>query len=246
MEHNAHSGIDRILTALLVAGLATACGDTVEPATLTTITVSPASVTLRALGETARLAATLQDQNGQAMSDATASWITWETSDAAVATVDASGLVTAVGNGPATITASAGSVSGTAAVTVAQEVDAVTMSPAADTVLVADTVRLSANAVDANGHLISTEEFTWASDDTLVAVVDAQGLVKGISVGEAEITARAAGVTGRARITVAVPAPAMVAVTPDSVTLTAIEQTARLVAEVRDQVGRAIVNAPVS
>ena len=242
-----HRGIDRILTFLFAVGLAVGCGEAgVEPATLTTITVSPASVTLRAIGETAQLAATLQDQNGQPMAGASASWITWESNDPSVATVDASGLVTAVANGAATITAAAGSVSGTAAVTVAQEVGAVTVSPVADTVLVADTVRLSASAVDANGHPMSTEAFTWASGDMLVAVVDGEGLVKGISVGEVEITATAAGVTGRARVTVAVPAPASVAVTPDSVTLTAIGHTAMLAAEVRDQAGRPIAGVPVS
>ena len=240
-------GITQILTVFIAAGLTTVCGgDAVEPPTPTTISVSPASVTLRALGETAQLAATVQDQNGEPMSGATASWITWATSDPSVATVDASGLVTAVDNGAATVTATAGSASGTAAVTVAQEVGAVTVSPAADTVLLADTVRLSASAVDANGHSVSTAEFTWASDDVLVATVDGEGLVTGTAVGEVEITATSGGVTGRARLTVAVPAPAAVVVTPDTVTLTAIGHTARLAAEVRDQAGRAIADVQVS
>ena len=48
--------------------------------------------------------------------------VAWATSDASVAAVDASGLVTAVANGAATITATSGSTSGTAVVTVAQVV----------------------------------------------------------------------------------------------------------------------------
>ena len=80
--------------------------------------------------------------------------VSWASSAAAVATVSATGLVTAVANGTATITATAGSASGTATVTVAQELSAVTVSPAADTLVAGDTLRLSAEAADANGHLI--------------------------------------------------------------------------------------------
>ncbi len=50
------------------------------------------------------------------MSSAT---VTWATSEAAVATVSSTGLVTAVANGTVTITATSGSVSATASVTVA-------------------------------------------------------------------------------------------------------------------------------
>ena len=90
---------------LLATALATGCGDgAVEPGTLvpTTIVVSPAAATLQSLGETVQLAATVRDQNGQAMAGVS---IWWTSGDPAVATVDASGLVTAVANGAATVTA---------------------------------------------------------------------------------------------------------------------------------------------
>lgn len=74
--------------------------------------------------------------------------------------MDASGLVTAAANGSATITARSGSASGTATVTVAQSVSAVAVTPAPDTLVVADTVRLSAEASDANGHAVAGVEFT--------------------------------------------------------------------------------------
>ena len=48
----------------------------------------------------------------------TGATITWSSRSAVVATVDGSGLVTAAGNGTATITASAGGASGTAKITV--------------------------------------------------------------------------------------------------------------------------------
>ena len=115
--------------AMDVAGmvlLVLSCGDgAVEPPpppapVATTVTVNPGSATLTILGETARFTAEVRDQNGQVMAGAA---VAWASSDAAVATVDASGVVTAAANGSATITAWSGSVSGTAAVTVAQEVN---------------------------------------------------------------------------------------------------------------------------
>ena len=105
-----------------IAMLLLSCGDgAVEPAppaaaVATSVTVSPGSATLSALGETARFTAEVRDQNGRVMTGAA---VAWASSDASVASVDASGQVTAVANGNATITATAGSVSGTAAVTVA-------------------------------------------------------------------------------------------------------------------------------
>ena len=132
------------------------------------MTVTPATARLSTLEATVQLSAEVRDQNGQVLAGAT---VAWASDDAPVATVDASGLVTAVGNGAATITATAGGANGTATVTVAQEVSTVAVSPPADTLVEADTVRLSAEAADANGHAIAGAVFAWASRDTLVADV---------------------------------------------------------------------------
>ena len=107
----------RLSAVLAVVALATGCGDgdsatappTPEPARPTTVTVSPATHELTALGITVQLSAEVRDQNARVMGGAT---VTWTSSASSMATVDASGLVTAAGNGTATITASAGSASG--------------------------------------------------------------------------------------------------------------------------------------
>ena len=225
-----------------------ACGDgTTEPPPYfpepATVTVNPATNELTALGTTVQLSAEVRDQNGQVIAGTT---VTWASSAAAVATVNASGLVTAAGNGRATITATAGSASGSATVTVAQEVSAVLVTPAADTLVAGDTLRLVAEAADANGHPVGGDGLEWASSDTLVAVVNDAGLVTGVGAGEAEVTATAAGVTGRTALTVVAPAATAVAVTPDTVALTALGQTVQLAAEVRDQIGRVMEGVPVS
>ena len=79
--------------------------------------------------------------------------------------------------------------------------------PVSDTLIVGDTLRLAAAATDANGHVVLGVQFAWMSSDTLVAVVDAAGLVTGIGSGEAEVTATTAGKTGRLDLTVFVGQP---------------------------------------
>ena len=114
-----------IMTSILLGGVAWAagCGDDTtepppppEPARPASIVVTPATAELTALGETVQLSAEVRDQNGQVMDGVT---VTWASSAAGVAKVDAAGLVTAAANGTATITATAGTVSGTAGITVA-------------------------------------------------------------------------------------------------------------------------------
>ena len=124
--HRTIRTIIRLSALLAVVALAKGCGDgespsappMPEPARPTTVTVSPATYELTALGATVQLSAEVRDQNNRVMAGAT---VTWTSSANSVATVDAAGLVTAVGNGTATITASAGDARGTATVTVVEE-----------------------------------------------------------------------------------------------------------------------------
>ncbi len=231
----------------LVATLS--CGDgateppPLDPPRPTTVTVTPAAVELNALGATEQLTAEVRDQNGQPMAGAA---VTWSSSDASVATVDAQGLATAAGNGTATITATAGSASGSATVTVRQVVSTVTVLPAADTLVEADTLRLAAVASDANGHAVEGEVFAWSSTDTLVARVDDAGLVTGVAAGAVAVAAAADGVTGQSELVVVVPAPTTVAVTPETAELTSLGQEVQLAVEVRDQIGRALADIDVS
>ena len=228
-----------------------ACGDEATapappppppPPVATTVAVTPASVQFSSLGDTARLSAEVRDQDGRAMPGAA---VTWTSSDPAVASVDASGLVTGAGNGTATVTASSGSASGSAAVSLEQAIEAVTVSPDTTALLVGDTVRLTAAAFDALGSEVADAAFSWSSADTLVAAVDTAGLVTGVGPGEAEIAASSSGVTGRARLRVEDLLPTTISVAPDSVTLAALGDTVRLTAVVLDQAGRPLPDAIV-
>ena len=203
-----HRTIIRLSAVLAVVALATGCGDgdspsappTPEPARPTTVTVSPATHELTALGTTVQLSAEVRDQNAGVMAGAT---VTWTSSASSMATVDASGLVTAAGNGTATITASAGSASGSAVVTVMQSVASVEVSPSVDELTaLGQTVQLTAEAFDENGEAVAGVEFSWESSDAAIATVDAGGLVTGVAVGTATIRASVGGAQGTAEITV--------------------------------------------
>ena len=158
----------------------------------------------RALGDTLRLSATARDSNGNPIP---AVHPIWSSSDTSVVTVDGSGLVTAAGNGRASVRATSGAGHASAGFAVEQEVVAVQVTPAADTLrALGDTLQLSAELVDANGHPVvdSMGDLTWSSDDPNVATVDETGLVTAISSGSVEVRAELAGGTlaGAARMVV--------------------------------------------
>ena len=171
------------------------------PPVATTVEVAPATASLAALGATAQLSATVRDQNGNEMQGQT---VTWASGDEAVATVDASGLVTAVANGAATVTATSGSASGSASVTVAQEAAALTVTPASVVLsAVGETAQLMAEVTDANEHVIAEPSVTWTSGDEAVATVDASGLVTAVADGETMVTATSGDASEAATVTVA-------------------------------------------
>jgi len=150
----------------------------------TAITLSQTTVEVTA-GETLQLTATVLPEN------ATDRTVTWTSSDPAVATVDATGLVTAVAAGTATITATTNDGTGltaTCAVTVSQPA----VQPAGIE-LSEKAFRLQLN----QSHQVSvtTEgvgDVIWSSSDTNIASVDANGVVTAHKNGIAIITATAA------------------------------------------------------
>ena len=195
--------------AVAVAVLGTlSCGESgtapLPPARQASVTVTPITVELSAVGDTARLSAKVRDQRGWIMADAV---VTWSSADGRVAGVDPSGLVMAVGNGQATIKAASGSAAASATVTVAQVATGMEVSPASVELAVGDTLRLSAKATDANGHAVAGAEYSWSSASELVATVDGSGLVTAVGKGQVAITAVSGSVSGQASVTAVSPVP---------------------------------------
>src|SRR5438105_1962441 len=172
---------------------------TVTNVPVASVTVSPATASLT-VGATTQLTATPKDANGTALSGRV---VTWGTSNAAIATVSASGLARGVAAGSATITATSEGKSGTSAVTVTNvPVATVTVTPAIATLLMGATVQLTATPRDALGNPLSGRVVTWSSDALGVAAVSGSGLVSGLAVGGATITATSGGQSGSAAVTV--------------------------------------------
>jgi hypothetical protein len=98
-------------------------------------------------------------------------------------------------------------VSGTTAVSTAP-VASVTVSPPTAGVAVGQTVPLMATPKDAAGNSLTGRVITWVSSNSGIASVNTTGLVTGVVVGSATITATSEGQSGTAAITVtALPPP---------------------------------------
>src|SRR5436309_902305 len=200
-----------------VTGIATALANGITTITATTggvsgtatlsvaqivksVVVSPASATLDALGLTQQFTAVAKDANGNVVPGQA---FTWTADNPLVARVDAGGIVTAVANGSATITATAAGVAGRAALTVAQVVKSVVVSPPTATLAgLGLTQQFTAVAQDANGNPVAGQTFTWASAQPVIASVDPNGLARALAVGTAVITATTGGVSGTATLSI--------------------------------------------
>ena len=188
---------------IAVGGLAglVACGDDVTVGG-PDFTISGAPVTAIQVGAKVQLSA-----NEAA---------TWSTSAASVATVDNTGLVTAVGAGSASITATSTAnpnrkTSVTITVT-APAVRNVTVSPSNAVLKPGETQGFVAN-VDADVGVART--VTWASSNNAVATVTAAGVVTAVAPGAVTITATSTAnttVSGAAAVTVRQPLPATISV----------------------------------
>lgn len=149
---------------------------------VTSVTLDETSLTLKE-GETATLTATVLPDN------ATDNTVTWTSSDTDVATV-ADGVVTAIAEGAATITAKAGEKSATCSVTVTPvPVKTVTIAkPNQTTYKVGETVALTASVN--SDATVADKEIVWSSSDDAIATVNkTTGTVEFKAEGTVTITA---------------------------------------------------------
>ena len=118
--------------------------------------------------------------------------VTWKSSNKKVAKVNAEGKITAVGDGTATITATANDGSGkkvTFKVKVVHKPYGLTIS-GAEAVTVGKTIALTGKVTPANA---TNKKVKWTSGDESIATVDASGVVTGVAEGTVTIIGTAAG-----------------------------------------------------
>ncbi|MEC7987321.1 MAG: BspA family leucine-rich repeat surface protein [Myxococcota bacterium] len=204
------------------------------------IEVYPGAVTLNYLGETSSLTSNISDMGGSAISAATASW---SSSDDTVASVDADGVVTAIGNGTAVVTATVDAQSTEVTISVEQapfELD-VNVS-ALDLTYLGETYTLSGSVYDEGGSAIDGVTVTWTSSDDTVVSVDADGMVTTVGNGTASITATASTVVSEIAVTVDQIATSLT-ISPSTIDFTGLGETATLVATAVDEGGSEITHA---
>lgn len=217
---------------------------TVTGLVVDTVAVTPDSLHFASLGDTLRAGAQALNPQGNPIPGVA---ITWSSSDTAVATVGADGLVTSVADGTAEITADADGVTTSVPVVVAQEVAVVQVTPASRTFTsLTETVAFTATVTDALGTPVAGAVVTWGSNDTLVATVDGTGTATAVADGATYIVADASGVRDSAMVTVG-QVVSNVTVTPDPTdTLTAVADTLHLTATVTDASSQTVTNPGTS
>lgn len=188
------------VTATTTSGLTAQCVVTVTPVTIQVAGVALDSTALTLTeGLTGKLTATVLP------TDATDKTVTFTSSDAAVAAVDANGLVSALKPGTAVITAKAGDKTAQCTVTVNSkviDVASVTLNRSALAMTRGQTETLTATVSPDNA---TNKTVTFTSSNPAVATVDAQGKVLAISSGTAVITAKAGEKAALCPVAVTVP-----------------------------------------
>ena len=183
--------------AMVMPMCAFATETTPTPVAVTGVSLNTTVAPLAKGGEVT-LTATVTPDN------ATDKTVVWSSSDTAIATVDASGLVKAIAPGTAVITAKAGDKSATCTLTVEKKVipvSGISLNHTSATLVEGESLTLTATVTPADA---TDKTVTWSGSNTAVATVDANGVVKAIAPGAAVITAQAGGFTATCEIIVSV------------------------------------------
>jgi trimeric autotransporter adhesin len=190
---------------------------TVSSVTLTSIAVTPATAVM-APASTLSYGATGTYSDGS--TEPITGTVTWSSSASNVASITSYGLATGESAGTAIITASQGSVSGTAAVLVASStLESIQVSPSSATVAEQTGTQFNAVGVFADNSTQNlTGSVTWTSSPASVATVSnaspTKGLATGIAPGNGTVTALFATLSGAASLTVTNATLTSITVTP--------------------------------
>lgn len=209
--------------ALLTLGIVVACSsdratgidgicDITNPVSAITLAPSTATLFFRSPPRTSdalQLEPTAYGRFGAARTDVP---FTFHSSNSAVASVDGTGLVTAADLGTATITVSGCDEDASMSVTVVSELDSIDVTAPEDTLVVGDSMLVTARALAVGGGVIDGALFDWTVDPESVAgiavVDDSTVMVSALTEGTAVVSAAIGATTGSATVVViAAPPP---------------------------------------
>ena len=216
------SSLPVLLGSLLaIAGCGASHHSGVVPGkTVTSVAVSPSSVTVK-VGDTQQFTATATYSDGSTADVTTTA--AWGVSNNAIASTNGTGLVKGVAAGSTTVVAQLNNVTGSASLNVtavAPTIASITIKPANLSVTAGATQQYQAVATYSDGTSGDvTSKTTWASSSTAVATISASGVATAVAAGTTTITGTdgAVSATTTLTITTSTPAPATlssIAVTP--------------------------------
>jgi 6-phosphogluconolactonase (cycloisomerase 2 family)/urocanate hydratase len=194
---------------------------TVTAATLVSIAVTPPSGSI-ADGTDEQFTATGTYTDGTTQN--ISSQVTWNSSSTAVATVSNAsgsyGLATSVGQGSSTVSATLGSVSGSAPLTVTPAtLVSIAVTPTTSTLPNGDTQQFTATGTYTDGSTQNlTAQVTWSSSAASVAAINnasgSNGLATATAQGSTTLSATLNGVSGSTPLTVSPAVLVSLAITP--------------------------------
>jgi hypothetical protein len=183
--------------APIVAALVLACGgDAIAPSVITSVSLTAPSSSVE-VGKTLQLTAAASDADQKAITGAA---VEWSSDNTAVAVVSATGLVTGVAAGQATIKAVAGGVSATKTISVIPAVASIDIA-GTTSLQAGGTTKLTATPRDATGNAMTNVTIQWSSSDAVTISVSGDGTVTGNHIGTATITATAGSASASVNIT---------------------------------------------
>lgn len=194
-------------------GVSDSTGLTVTAAVLQSIQVSPSNPNI-ASGTTVQLTATgvYSDSTTQDMT----SQVSWTTSPSGIATVNGTGLATAVAVGATTVTATHGGVHGSTQLTVASSVvTSIQVTPADSSVAKGTTTQLTATGTFSDSTTQDlTNRVSWTTSPTGIATISASGLATAATQGTTTVRATLSGVSGTTSLTVTAATLQSIQITP--------------------------------
>ena len=198
-------GLSILFLGFLALSAVTCAGDLA----LNSISISPDNPSTPA-GTTVQFKATgyLNDQTSE---DITTE-VTWSSSNTSVATINSSGLATAIAQGTTTITAIStmpssysdeGSSESTTLTVNSATLSSISVTSDNPSIPVGGTQHFIATGTYSDGASYDiTTQATWTSSDTSVAAVSGDGLATAIAAGTATITATSGSISGSTTLTV--------------------------------------------
>ncbi len=193
-------GMRVTMTAIVVLVALVGCGAN----RVQTMTIEPTTLTLHGRDPVSPFTVTAYNAKGDVVP---APVVTWASSDTQVVKVDATGKVTPLSSGTATVSAAAGNAKVEVPVTVTIYTS-IALADTAITLAPEESRTLSAQILNERQEPVEGT-VTWESMDRAIAEVTPEGVVTGLAPGQTTLMARAVGVSSAPLpVTVVAPPPA--------------------------------------